>query len=386
MAILAPEAGPTRSVGQKEVALYSETEYFSALIRDVNSTKSGDRIGIMTMSFEPSEPAVNKLVERLYAAADRKVEVVLGIDAFTFLVDDSRKTVGPLWLPLPFGQDAYRHRLAALDRLSVKPSGSYGVINKPSGYLSNPYSGRSHLKTAVVNDKVYLGGPNLHMTDRSDMVVGLEDPEVADWLFSLTKNVVEAERTSDVLGDADRSIEVDGNTRILLDSGTPGESLILDEAARLIAEAREGLIASFQYFPDGKVADELINAHRRGASVRPFFKHPDRHNLVLGIHQRLAMMLARSRMPGSFFANVVPVDAPVLHSKAIASERAAMVGSHNYVTKGVKYGTPEIALLREDPVFARAVGDLLLKQARAVSPEPELEMLLTPAPREVLST
>jgi phosphatidylserine/phosphatidylglycerophosphate/cardiolipin synthase-like enzyme len=370
----APESFPEKSQA-KEVALYSESEYFTALSHDIRATKPGDRVGIMTMSFEPNEPVVHELMEELYAAADRKVEVALAIDAFTFLVNDSDRTAGPLWAPLPFGQKNYRQRLESLENLSAKPFGNYAVVNRPEKYLSNPYSRRSHLKTAVVNDKLYLGGPNLHKTERSDMLVGIEDASAADWIYGLTLDIIEHQRTDEVLQGRDRSIQLDDRTQIMLDSGRPGQSLIMDEAARLISEAKERLVASFQYFPDGKVANELVAAHGRGVEVTPLLNNPDRYNLALGLAQRWSMMRARAKMPAHFFENFVDAAAPVLHSKAIAAENAAIVGSHNFVNKGVQYGTPEIAMLRKDSDFAQAVGSLLFRQAKVSVRKSQLDLV-----------
>jgi len=58
----------------------------------------------------------------------------------------------------------------------------------------------------------------------------------------------------------------------------------------------------------------------------------------------------------------------------MANEKAAIVGSHNFVELGVKYGTPEIALRREDPDFARAVGSLLARQAYQIESVPPVEV------------
>src|SRR3989344_1238084 len=288
----APESAPPSGDKLKEVRLYSETEYFTELIRDVNSTRVGDRVGIMTMSFEPSEPVVNELMERLYAAADRKVEVVMAVDAFAFLVDGNRSTVGPLWLPLPFGQDTFHRRLAALDRLAAKPSGNYGVVNKPGRYLSNPYSGRSHMKTSVVNNKVYITGANLNLTERQDMAVGFEDAPTADWLYELTNQVVESGSTNEVLGN-DQIRQLDLNTRILVDSGRPQQSIILDEALRLINEADERTWASFQMFLDGRIMDSMLEAHERGLDVRPFHNHPSKNGGLPGIRERFVRWHAK---------------------------------------------------------------------------------------------
>jgi phosphatidylserine/phosphatidylglycerophosphate/cardiolipin synthase-like enzyme len=362
---LAIEQQP-QNAATKELKLFSESDYFKALLSDIKATKAGDRIGLITMSFEPNEPLVNEILEELYAAADRKVNVALAVDAFTFLVNDIDKTIGPLWLPLPFGQQNYLKRKHSLDKLASKRYGKYAIINKPARYMTNPYAGRSHLKTAVVNNTIYLGGPNLHKTDRSDMVVSLEDSKTADWLYNLTCQLISHQHTDKVLAHEDKTIKIDPKTQILIDAGKSGQSLIIEEAAHLIEEAREKIIASFQYFPDGIIANRLADANTRGVEVTALTNHPYRYGAILKLTQRWARLRAKSKMPDFYNSSVTTIShlLPYLHTKAITSERTAIVGTHNLVEKGVRYGTAEIALKRSnDPYFAHRVGQLLLEQA-----------------------
>lgn len=357
----------TEAAPHKDLEIYSSEQYFHALARDIADTKSGDRVAIMTMSFEPSEPLVQGVLEEFKAAGERGVEVAIGVDAFTFLVNDDKKSMGPLWLPMPFGQATYKKRIETLEDITKGPNASYSVINKPNHLFSNPFAGRSHLKLGLVNDKVYIGGPNFHKSERTDMVVGLEDPEVADWLYSLSQRIISAGRTDTVLGSEDQDVEIDSDTRILIDAGRPHQSAILDEALSLIDNANDSLIASFQYFPTGIVSEHLAAASKRGVEVRPFHNHPSVHSTLVGFHERLAMLKQVVSLPGEFFKDQLPKGANVLHSKAIASDNSAMVGSHNNVYHGVKYGTPEIALLRHDAEFAHQVGGLIIEQVRALS-------------------
>lgn len=351
---------------RQELNLYSDTEYFQALINDISAMAAGDRLAIMTMSFEPSEPLVGNLVKKMSEAAGRGAEVIFGVDAYSFMTDGT-KNVGPLWLPLPFGQANYHHRLAVLEELGKKPTATYSIINKPDRLFSRPYAGRSHLKTAVVNNKVYIAGLNLHGSYRADMVVGLENQAIADWLYDISSRIVKTGRTSAVLGIEDQSHQIDDETKILIDAGKPGQSLILDEALRLIAEADESLLISFQYFPTKEIIRQMIAAHDRGVIVKSFHNHPSNYNAVHGIREYLARGMARHSAPKELFGPQLPRDAQFLHSKALATEKAAMVGSHNYVYLGVKFGTPEMALLREDRDFAQQVGRLLIEQTSALS-------------------
>lgn len=354
----APEQQPL-----KEVEVLTGKEFFDNLAEDLSVTGRGSQVAVLTMDFEPSEPLVKPVIDELAAAADRGTEVKLGVDAFAFLVDDGKKSVGPMFLPLPFSQNNYRERQQVLERLAQKPTVSCSVINRPERLLKNPFSGRSHIKLAVVDDKVYLGGPNFHKTERADMVISLEDGELAEWLYSLSSQIVSAGKTSEVLGEEDIDLDLDSKTRILIDSGKPGQSLIMDKAIQLVDEASSRIYGSFQFLPSGQLAERMAEADSRGTIVKPFHNDPARYNLALGIHERLVRAKQSTGMPKSFFNHRLPREADILHSKALASEKAAIVGSHNFVDLGIKYGTPEIALLREDASFALAVGSLLVQQA-----------------------
>jgi hypothetical protein len=63
--------------------------------------------------------------------------------------------------------------------------------------------------------------------------------------------------------------------------------------------------------------------------------------------------------PRELFAHQLPKDLKRLHAKLLASEHGAFVGSHNYVTHGVNFGTAEIAIRRYDPAFALGTLEVL---------------------------
>jgi hypothetical protein len=58
---------------------------------------------------------------------------------------------------------------------------------------------------------------------------------------------------------------------------------------------------------------------------------------------------------------------PHIHAKLIATERAAMIGSHNYVVQGVSLGTAEAAILRNDPQFSEQAVEVFTKRLAEAS-------------------
>lgn len=344
-----------------ELSLFSGVEFFKHLSSDISRTSAGDRVAILTMSFEPDEPLVAEVINQLLLAADRGTNIAFGVDAYTFLIDDSSKSIGPLLLPIPIRQAAFKRRRRAIDQLAGKDSIACSIVNKPGRMLTNPYAGRSHIKIAIVNNKVKIGGPNFHKSDRPDISVEFEDSETADKLYELTKQIIEEGNTAEVLGEHDQIWPIDSKTKIMIDSGVRNQSLILDTALQIIEDAQKKVVGSFQFFPNGVVADSLIRTHKRGVNVSFTHNHPIERGLLLGSVEYLTRVSQKRRMPKSFFSGQAPRGTTV-HGSAIASEHSAIVGGHNLVERGVKFGTPELVVCRREPSFAHRVGEFIFSQ------------------------
>ena len=82
------------------LSILNDHEYHAEVLRKVKATKAGDRVAVMTMSFEPSEQITAALMEELTAASKRQVHVTLVIDAISLMVYNMIP-VGPLYSSLP---------------------------------------------------------------------------------------------------------------------------------------------------------------------------------------------------------------------------------------------------------------------------------------------
>ena len=78
-------------------------------------------------------------------------------------------------------------------------------------------------------------------------------------------------------------------------------------------------------------------------------------------------------LPEHFFAGRLGKLVPKLHAKVLASEKAAIVGSHNYVIQGVNFGTAELALHSMDPAFALAVRNFTNQEIASVIAQAHLQ-------------
>lgn len=333
----------------------SRAEYFRDLARAVSNTQAGDRVLVATMSFEPSEPLIDQLMQELCSAARRGVNTYLSIDAYSFLTSENRGQIGPLWprkqLPKNL-REPFRSRMQALESLSAA-GGYYAVTNIPKQPLSVIPAGRSHIKTAIVNDTAYVGGCNLRATEQLDVMVAWRDRKAADWLFETMRDVTLRQSTKTALHGVDRGLELDKSTTLLLDAGSKRQSLILDEAYKLIDNAQESVFLTCQYFPGDSTAQRLKVAHQRGVKVTIIYSHPSAHGHFEAPAHHAYGLKERLRLPNEFFAYRLPKGTPLLHAKVLVTDQGAMVGSHNYVVQGVNFGTAELALRSSSPDFAR---------------------------------
>ncbi len=343
---------------------FTGPEYFRDLARRIQSVKPGGRVLLTAMTCDPAEPVITAVLDALEAAALRNVRVFFAIDAHGFMTDE--KLFGPLWwhkdLPqnlqgLAARNDALIERLRAA---GVKCS----ITNMPSHAFSNPFKGRSHIKVAVIDDFVYVGGCNLRFVDQIDCMVGWRDIVSADWLFETMRALVETGNTQLAFGITDKQFQPQTNTQLLLDVGVKKQSIILDYALELIDNAQQWVFLSCQYFPIGVTAKHLRAAHKRGVRVFLLLNNLAQHrdSSVHLVIENVVTAIEKRRLPASFFNVIVDPKLPYLHAKVLASERESIVGSHNFVSSGVNFGTAELAFHNTDPEFGRRAVMCVLKQ------------------------
>ena len=314
----------------------------------------------MTMSFTPSEPHIAVLMRELITAARRGVQVYLLVDAISFTNDQYELPIGPTLLLHEAARSRrphFRQKYLLLEELRAS-GGHYHIINFPKRRLANPYAGRSHIKIAVVGNVTFAGGCNLS-SKQIDYMMQLEDTTVADWLYELVVRVTNDGDVGHVLQYQDHDFNIDDKTTLLVDAGKRGQSLIYKSALDFIDSAQEWLVMTCQFFPNTITATHLAAAVRRGVNVTLYYNHPRHHAIHMRPVQQVVIWAEKTRRPRTLFTHQLPKDLQRLHAKLIASEQGAMIGSHNYVTHGVNFGTAEIAIRRYDPVFAQEALNIL---------------------------
>lgn len=342
-----------------DFTFYNRADYVRQVRDEILQTGKGDRVLVATMTIDAGEPGVHALLEALIRAAQQGASVTLLVDAYNFL-SSPNKLPGPLWyhsslpdrLAEPFRRD-YRGLEA------VAAAGANVVLtNQPHRRFSFIPGGRSHIKCAVVNDKLYIGGCNLNSVKTIDVMTAWQDTQAADWMYDKLSRMADTGSSQAAFGGEDQVLPIGADSQLLIDAGTPGQSTILREAYHLIDNAEESLFMTCQYFPGGSTARHLAAAYKRGVRIHLAYSHPSVHGIEAPGHFIYAVR-ERTRVPQALFTHRLKKGLPKLHAKVLCSEKAAMIGSHNYVSQGVRFGTAEVALQVRTPAYAAALQQFM---------------------------
>ncbi len=342
-------------------SFYTAPEYRDDLLVALQKAKPGDRVLLMSMTMEPTEPIIGAIMRQAELAASRGVHVTIAIDAHSFLVND-RHVPGPLWTRRRLPEKLspyYKHKLQILERISAFPTGHAVIINTPKNRLSLPIAGRSHIKAAIINDRIYIGGCNLQAAASVDLMVSWKSQSDADGLYAMLQQIIHGRDASRALAGVDRCLTISNHAKLFIDSGKKHQSKILDEALKMIDNAEEWLVITCQFFPNSITAKHLLQAQRRGVKVEIIYSHPAYHGAIGGLGQQVSILRERTRVPRELFAHALGREDPMLHAKLIATDKGVMVGSHNYVRAGVMLGTAEIAFQSMDENLSRSAVETL---------------------------
>lgn len=328
-----------------EYTLLNRAEYFDHLVERFCKAGAGDSITLATMEFKPDQGSIGKIVDALCQAARQGAHTTFLLDAYSFMLKDSA-LLGPLFFikrDPKLGYGNFKPIVSALHKLR-KSGVNCTVINKPHRPFKNPFGGRSHIKFAVINNEVMIGGCNLSNPELLDVMVHAESKRLADYMREFSNDVLDYKNVRKALKRRDASFKIDDDTDLLIDAGVKRQSLIYDRALNLIGRAGQRVYMTCQYFPNNKTPAELSKAYSRGVGVHLAYNHPDQHRTPLRGIQKRTVAIKKKRLPPSVFENQLQMDKNYLHAKILLSEKEAIIGSHNFVKMGVSLGTAEIAL------------------------------------------
>ncbi len=215
-------------------ALFNRLDYFKHLIAAFNKAGPNDTIVLATMEFRPDQTIVNDIMNALCTASKNGANVTFLVDAYSFMVKEGAAVPGPLFFSNKdpkLGYGDYKPVVEAMHRLRDNNVNCV-VINKPQRALKNPFGGRSHIKFAVINDEVFIGGCNLSHPEQLDVMVQTYSSKLADYMVGFTADVIKHKTVRKAMLRRDASFKIDDDTELLIDAGVKRQSLILNEASR----------------------------------------------------------------------------------------------------------------------------------------------------------
>ncbi len=335
--------------------LYTGPEYRAALLKNLQKIGKEDRVLLLTMTFDPTEPPIREIMDAVVLAAKEGAHVTVGIDAHAFMLPNGKTGLIPRYNAGSQSSQNYpstENKQHYIDTINSTTHGTAAVINKHGNSIGLPIAGRSHIKIALVNDQIYIGGCNLQDSHFVDMMIGWESKKEADILYRTLRPIVLQGNSKQALQATDKKIILNDEASIFIDAGTRNQSLIFDEAMKMIDSAKEWILMTCQYFPNSTTARHLRNAKKRGVKVEIIYTHPGHHGRLGGLGQKASISFEKLRNPASLFSDGLARQDPFVHAKLIASDKGVMIGSHNYVRAGVLLGTAEIALKSSDGKLA----------------------------------
>lgn len=336
--------------------LLSKNDYFEDLISEVQKLKKGDSLYLMTMAIDSSSNLVSKLFSEIEKSLDRGSHISILIDAYEYIISNQKRGLGPLFYSNKLNGRLSGHFYTVLNNRieSLKQAGAkVEIINKPRHVISSPIRHRSHIKLAVLDSLTYVGGVNLVDDGHEDYMVKINNKDLSLDLQSvldkvnITKNVRQALNSNFRLNNK--------SDQIVIDQGRSNDSVILDQAIDIINRAQKDIIFTCQFFPDRVILLPLKNAARRGVKTKIIFNHHSKHFFPLSFVQFLMLLTTKLFLPKNLELIRRSRSEKFLHAKILLTEQSIIIGSHNMVGAGVKYGTAEIALISTDKNLIKKV-------------------------------
>ncbi|HEY0965036.1 MAG TPA: phospholipase D-like domain-containing protein [Candidatus Saccharimonadales bacterium] len=272
---------------------------------------------------------MHDVLEATLRARKRGAEVLLVYDGYSYPT--------ALLKHGPHGVVKLRNHLKDLERAGAS-------LHQVGGLEANPFAGRHHAKAVVADNTVFVGGgANLtHDTFKTkDFMLRFESKALADILFA---DLPKSARVR----IADDTLYAHNGDELLLDSGNKNTSLIYDRTCELADKAEKVWFVS-KLAPDGRLFEILDSKDTKywynTLASASFFD-----SVAISIDQN------RQNLDNLYKGS------QEIHAKFCVFELSdgtyeVITGSHNFNSRGVKFGTQEIALHSKDQLLAKELLD-----------------------------
>jgi phosphatidylserine/phosphatidylglycerophosphate/cardiolipin synthase-like enzyme len=295
----------------------AEGDYHSKLLSSIEEAEN--RILLETMVLDQAGE-MDVIMDACLHARKRGVGVLMVYDIYSHLGIIGKQGLG--------NYQAFQSRLTELETEGA-------IVHRVGARQINPFAGRHHAKAAIIDDHAYIGG-GINLTGDSfetrDFMLRYDDELLAQTLYDTLPQAA-LDRSSDQILFADETTEV------LLDAGNKNESIIYDRTCEL-AERAANIYYVSKLVPDGKLLDIL-----KTKDVQYWY------NTVQSAtnFDKLAIYIDQAKVEiDNNYSNEA-----VLHAKFCVAQLPdgtyeAITGSHNFNSRGVAFGTQELAIHTKD--------------------------------------
>ncbi len=321
----------------KHFDVLTPLEFLEDIEHEAKSAKK--RIWAQAMEVEPGDIA-NRLLNLVEEAGKKSLDARLNIDHYSLMVTDGL----PNFPPVLISRDWRKRLQIRKDIFSrIENNGAkISYINKPTLLEKFVYTmGRNHMKIFIVDDIAWIGGVNFAdgYFRSQDIMVKITDSVIVDPIAQVFMQVHENKLHHDEI------FQTKHKATLFIDSGQTGKSVILDCAVRMVEKADHLVQIATAFIPDSVFLDALVNAENRGVRIELAVPPPGRTIGVYRIVNKMSQIQMRLR--NTHFT--IYYEQNPVHAKILLVDRAiALLGSHNFSSKGVIMRTAELALQSTD--------------------------------------
>ncbi len=310
--------------------------------------KSSSIIYIQAMYF-CFDNSLKEFVEELISAKKRGVDVKLNIDNYSIPYNNGHKYL--IHLKKEKRKNCISSASESKNYLNILINNGVDikVINryKYGKFLSEyiPFLGRNHMKITIIDNISFIGGINFSSKsfNYSDFMIKTQNKV----MLSSLKKIFISNRNSKK--QTDKKIKINNDNILLVDSGKPNQSIIYNSTIEYINNANESIIYISQFLPDFKLLRMLEKAVYRGVKVE-IITHS---NSIAEKKYRHKIEKLLFNISNSNISHVYENSNRYIHAKMIiidkdTSSPSVILGSHNFSTFGVLFGTAEISLYSKE--------------------------------------
>lgn len=312
--------------------LHTPKVFLKELVQRIQQAKN--MVLIQAMYFE-HDSSTESLIKALVHAAKRGTRVCVNIDWVTTKYIKGNMTL----LPLDTEHTRLKQKNEKMFTDLVFSGVEVTILNKPN-FIKRlfPFFGRNHSKLFIVDDIAWIGGINLGQFSfkSEDFVIKLTKRSLVRTMkqifFRLKKNNI----------SQDTSTFPEKQYKMLIDRGMRNQSIIYDNALRLVCNAKKNVTIVSQILPDGCLLSKLLLLP---PEVKITIITSSKDNMFFSHYPlKLLYLLFLWKIKKNENIKLVHLDRFVHAKLLLVDNKYALFGSHNLVWMSVLLGTRELSL------------------------------------------